>query len=183
MKMSRRLLPAADGSLMAESDKLAAIETLGRLSNESRAVYEVWLQAQNGGKLPRYDDLHLRPVLALMPSILVVDVLPESHDYRYRQVGWREVEARTVDPSGMTVRQCYEGEGLVFVLESYDLAVNSREAFVDFSIDITASQRYVETETLFLPLSQDGVDVTQVMVYSHYLDRPQSSPAHAEPKI
>lgn len=183
MKMSRRLLPAADGSLMAESEKLAAIETLGRLSNESRAVYEVWVQAQGAGRLPRYDDLHLRPVLALMPSILVVDVLTDPRDYRYRQVGWREVEARTVDPTGMTVRQVYEGEGLDFVLENYDLAVDNREAFVDFSIDITASQRYVETETLFLPLSQDGVSVSQVLVYSHYLDRPNSSPADAEPNI
>ena len=171
MNMSRRILPAADGSLMVEGDKLAALETLGRLSNEARAVYEIWLQAQSGGKLPRYDDLHLKQVLSLMPSVLVVDVLPASKDYRYRQVGWREVEARTVDPTGMTVRQCYEGEGLAFVLESYDLAAVNREAFVDFSVDITASQRYVETETLFLPLSQDGATVTQVMVYSHYLDR------------
>lgn len=183
MKMSRRLLPAADGSLMAESEKLAAIETLGRLSNESRAVYEVWLQAQSGGKLPRYDDLHLKPILALMPSVLVVDVLSDPRDYRYRQVGWREVEARTTDPTGLTVRQVYEGEGLDFVLENYDLAVDSRESFVDFSIDITASQRFIETETLFLPLSLDGAAVTQVMVYSHYLDRPQSSPAAAEPQL
>ncbi|HNB26649.1 MAG TPA: hypothetical protein PLR41_06820 [Alphaproteobacteria bacterium] len=181
--MSRRLLPAADGSLMAESDKLAALETLGRLSNESRAVYEVWLQAQSGGKLPRYDDLHLKPVLALMPNVLVVDVLDDPRDYRYRQVGWREVEARTTDPTGLTVRQVYEGEGLDFVLENYNLAVDNREAFVDFSIDITASQRYVETETLFLPLSQGGGTVTQVLVYSHFLDRPKISPVRAEPDI
>ena len=166
---------------MAESEKLAAIETLGRLSNESRAVYEVWAQAHDGERMPRYDDLHLKRVMTLMPSILVVDVLPESHDYRYRQVGWREVEARTVDPTGKTVRQCYEGEVLQFVLENYDLAVANREAFVDFSVDITASQRYIETETLFLPLSQDGKTVTQVMVHSHYLDRPRRAPVDPEP--
>lgn len=183
MKPTRRLLPAADGSLLAEREKLAAIETLGQLSNESRAVYEVWVHAHEGGRLPRYDDLHLKPILALMPSILVVDVLREAHDYRYRQVGWREVEAQMVDPTGSTVRERYQDEGLDFVLENFDLAVKSREAFVDFSIDITASQRYVETETLFLPLSQDGKTVTQVMVYSHYLDRPKSSPVDAEPEF
>lgn len=180
MKIPRRLLPASDGSLMAESDKLAAIETLGRLSNESRAVYEVWLQARNAGRLPSFDDLRLKPVLSLMPSILVVDVLPGTHDYRYRQVGWREVEARTMDPTGKTVRSVYEGEGLDFVLESYDLAAKGGEAFVDFSIDITASQRYIETETLFLPLSNDGIAVTQIMVYSHYLERP-ITPVSSEP--
>lgn len=182
MKMPRRILPAADGSLMAESEKLAAIETLGRLSNESRAVYEVWMHAHDGARMPGYDDLHLKPILALMPSILVVDVLPESHDYRYHQVGWREVEARTVDPLGKTVRQCYEGEGLDFVLENYDLAVANREPFVDFSVDITASQRYIETETLFLPLSGDGKAVTQVLVYSHYLDKPNGASVAEKPK-
>ncbi len=181
--MARRLLPASDGSLMAETEKSAAIETLGRLSNESRAVYEVWLLAKVIGKLPRYDDLHLKPILPLMPSILVVDVLPETSDYRYRQVGWREVEARTTDPTGKTVRECYQGEGLDFVLDNYDHAVRSREAFVDFSIDITASQRYIETETLFLPLSLDGKAVTQVMVYSHFLDRPGVSTVGAEPTL
>jgi len=174
--MVQRLLPAADGSLMAESEKRAAIETLGRLCNESRAVYEVWLQARSIGRLPSYDDLHLKSVLALIPNILVVDVLPESADYRYRQVGWREIEARKADPTGKTVREWYSGEILSFVLENYDMAAQGGEPFVDFSIDITASQRYIETETLFLPLSNDGKTVTQVMVYSHYLEQP-SSPA------
>ena len=120
--MVQRLLPAADGSLMAESEKRAAIETLGRLCNESRAVYEVWLQARSIGRLPSYDDLHLKSVLALIPNIVVVDVLQESADYRYRQVGWREIEARKADPTGKTVREWYSGEILSFVLENYDMA-------------------------------------------------------------
>lgn len=176
MKMPHRLLPSPDGSLLAAGDRLAALETLGRLSRNSRAVFEVWLQAHSNGELPGYDDLHLKPILDLMPSILVVDVLPQTKDFRYRQVGWREVEARQCDPTGKTVRECYAGEILAFVLENYDFAVRNREAFVDFSVDLTASARYVEVETLFLPLSLDGKSVTQVMVYSHYLDQPKSSP-------
>lgn len=176
MKTPNRLLPSPDGSLLAEGEKLAALETLGRLSRNSRAVFEVWMQAYSNGELPSYDDLHLKPILELMPSILVVDVLLQTKDYRYRQVGWREVDARQYDPTGKTVRECYAGETLAFVLENYDFAVQKREAFVDFSVDLAANARYVEVETLFLPLSLDGKAVTQVMVYSHYLDQPKSSP-------
>ncbi|MGH6892838.1 MAG: PAS domain-containing protein [Dongiaceae bacterium] len=175
MKTPRRLLPGADGSLLAEGEKAAALELFGRLSNATQAVYETWCQARRGSALPRREDLSLRNISAFQPNILIVDVLPETRDYRYRVVGWREIEARGSDPTGMTVRQCYSGEGLDFVLQNYELVVAGREPFVDLSVEVTASQRYVETETLFLPLSEDGVSVTQVLVYRHFLDQPRST--------
>lgn len=168
--MLQRLLRGDDGSLLAKGQKSTALDVVGRLSNETQSMFDLWLRSRRLSALPLRADFDFMSLPDLIPSVLVADVLPETDDYRYRFVGWREVEARCMDPTGLTVRQCYSGEGLDFVLESYGLTVQHREPFVDLSLDVAASQSYVETETLFLPLSEDGTSVTQILVYSHYLD-------------
>ena len=101
--------------------------------------------------------------------MLVVEVLEAEHDYRYRRCGWREREVRGTDPTGRTVRQCHEGEILEFVLENYDRVVTAGDGLLDLSVDINSDKRFVATEVLFLPFSEVGVAVTDILVYSHYM--------------
>ena len=177
MKIGRRTLIGSDGSLLGVGDKVGALEGLGRVSNETRRVFDLWLHTGRPDGLPRLADLQTDEIADLLPSTMIIDVLEAVHDYRYRQVGAREVEVRGIDPTGRTVRQCHEGEILTLVLENYDRVVANGDGLLDLSVDINRDRRFIATEVLFLPFSDVGVAVTEVLVYSHYLDTGKSTPA------
>ena len=170
MKIGRRTLIGSDGTLLGVGDRIAAPEALGRISNETRRVYDLWVHAGRPDGLPSLADYPLHEVADLLPSILIVDVLEGQHDYLYRQCGALEMQVRGDNPIGKTVRQCHQGEVLDFVLESYDRVVTSGDALIDFSVDINRDPRYVGTEALLLPFSNVGVAVTQVLGYIHYVE-------------
>jgi len=177
VKIGRRTLIGTDGSLLGVGDKVGALEGLGRVSNETRRVFDLWLHTGRPDGLPRLADFRLDEIADLLPSMLIVEVLEVSNDYRYRQVGAREIDVRGSDPTGRTVRQCYEGEVLSFVLENYDRVVASGDGLLDLSVDINRDRRFIATEVLFLPFSDVGVAVTEIAVYSHYLDAGKTTPA------
>lgn len=175
--ISRRTLIGTDGSLLGIGDKVSVVEGLGRVSNETRRVFELWQQVGREGALPALAAFPLAAVADLETSMLIVDVLEAEHDYRYRSCGAREAMVRGVDPAGRTVRQCHEGEILDFVLENYDRVVATGEGLLDLSVDISGNKRFVATEVLFLPFSEIGVAVTEILVYSHYIDtKPGAAP-------
>ena len=43
--IGRRTLMGSDGSLLGIGDKLSVVEGLGRVSNETRRVFDLWHQA------------------------------------------------------------------------------------------------------------------------------------------
>jgi hypothetical protein len=174
--IGRRTLMGLDGSLLGIGDKLSVVEGLGRVSNETRRVFDLWQQAGQEAGLPRLAEFPLEAITDLRTSTLVVEVLEATHDYRYRYCGQREMDVRGVDPTDRTVRQCHQGEILEFVLENYDRVVASGDGLLDLSVDISGNRRFVATEVLFLPFSEVGVAVTDILVYSHYIDtRPDTT--------
>jgi hypothetical protein len=170
MKIGRRTLIGTDGTLLGIGDKLAVPEALGRLSNETRRLYDLWAHAGRPDGLPGLAEFPLKDVADLLPCMVIVDVLEAEHDYLYRQCGALEMQVRGDNPIGKTVRQCHEGEVLDFVLENYDRVVRTGEALIDFSVDINRDQRFVCTESIMLPFSNVGVAVTEVIGYAHYME-------------
>jgi hypothetical protein len=168
--VGRRTLIGSDGSLLGVGDKVSALEGLGRVSNETRRVFDLWAQTSRSDGLPALADFRLQSIQDLLPSTLIVEVLEDTHDYRYRHCGCREMEVRGEDPTGRTVRECHEGDILDFVLENYDRVVTAGDGLLDLSVDISSGRRFVATEVLFLPFSDVGAAVTDILVYSHYLD-------------
>ncbi|HET6157791.1 MAG TPA: PAS domain-containing protein [Dongiaceae bacterium] len=176
VNIGRRTLVGSDGSLLGVGDKVSVVEGLGRVSNETRRMFDQWLHTGKPAGLPMLADFSQQAIEDLLPSILIVDVLEQTHDYRYRQCGRRERDVRGEDPTGRTVRQCHEGEILDFVLENYDRVVTRGDGLLDLSVDIDSNRRFVATEVLFLPFSDVGVAVTEILVYSHYHDTRQGMP-------
>ena len=177
MKIGRRTLIGSDGSLLGIGDKVSALEGMGRVSNETRRVFELWANTGRPQALPKLADFGFQKIEDLLPSILVVQVLPDTQDYLYRQCGAREAEVRGGDPTGRTVRECHKGEILEFVLENYDRVAEAGEGLLDLSVDISGSKRFIATEVMFLPFSDAGSAVTDILVYSHYMDTQASAAA------
>jgi hypothetical protein len=171
MTIDRRILLDPHGAVLSAGRKVSTVTGLEQASNEARAVFETWCSWKPTGRLPRLNEIYPSELGDVVPSCLVVDVLESEQDYRYRTVGALEAETRYADPTGRTVREIYRSrpEVLEFCLESYDLATASPWGIIDFSIEASANPRYLELETMFLPLSEDGAQVTQILVYSHFV--------------
>jgi hypothetical protein len=171
MTIDQRILIDPWGAILGKGEKFEAREGMHRASNETRIVFDAWCACKPDGRLPRRSDLNLERLGALAASTMVLDVLSDPNDYRYCIVGAHQVEARVEDPTGKTVRGIYSGEVLGFCLESYDRAAASQWGLVDFSVEASANPRFLELETLFLPLSTDGETVNEILVYGHFVER------------
>lgn len=172
MKDRGRTIIGADGSILGAGDKVPCELAMQRASNESRRIYEAWLKLIKNGNLPSLADWeNANAVPDLEHSMLVTEILTQPHDYRYLKLGTRAIEVRGHDPTGRTVRDCYDGDALAFVLENYDLAVANPFGIIDFSIEVTKDHEFMELETLMLPLADDGRTPSHVLVYGHFLLR------------
>jgi hypothetical protein len=171
MTIDRRILIDPWGAILGKGEKFAAREGMHRACNETRVVFDAWCAARPSDRLPRRSEVHPERLGWLAASTMILDVLDDPRDYRYRIVGARQVEARADDPTGKTVRGIYSGEVLRFCLESYDRAAASDWGLIDFSIEASANPHFLELETLFLPLSEDGATVSQILVYGHFIER------------
>ena len=171
MTIDRRILIDPHGAILSAGRKISTIKGLEQVSNETQRVFESWCRWKPSGRLPRLNEIYPHRLGDVIPSVMVVDVLESEQDYRYRTIGALEAETRCCDPTGLTVRELYRSKPEVvdFCLESYDLATASPWGIIDFSIEASANPRYLELETMFLPLSEDGARVTQILVYSHFV--------------
>jgi len=102
-------------------------------------------------------------------------VVQDERRYIYRLVGTGEVEVRGNDPTGKSVLEAFFAPSAEDALAYYDRVVSTRAPLLDPIPFFAPSGRHVTEETLFLPLSEDGVNVNKILVYSHSRDREPSA--------
>jgi hypothetical protein len=133
-------------------------------------LFRYW-QARRGERIaPRRADIDPVDFPGLLPCILLVDVRREPLDFVYRVVGTEEVRRRRRDPTGCSVGTHYYGPNREDALGCYREVCETREPLYDPRPYRTETGGYSEEETLFLPLSEDGSEVSQVLVYACRLE-------------
>jgi hypothetical protein len=106
----------------------------------------------------------------LLPGISIVDVVADERRYVYRLVGTGDVEVRGNDPTGKSVLEGFFGPSAEDALSCYDKVVETRAALLDPTPFTAPSGKWVNEETLFMPLSDDGVTVNKILVFSYSRD-------------
>ena len=141
------------------------------------AIYEYWRERCGGRLMPRRSDVD--PVdmpRRLLPFINLVDVVADERRYVYRLVGTGDVDIRGQDPTGKSVVDGFFAPCAEDALACYDHVVASRAPFLDPTPFVAPNGRHVTEETIFLPLSDDGIVVNKILVFSHSRDiRPSHS--------
>jgi hypothetical protein len=134
---------------------------------DARALYHYWLNKRGERSMPRRADIDPTEMPPqLLPSISLVDVVPDDRRYVYRLMGTAEVQVRGFDPTGKSVLEGFLAPDVGDALGCYDKVVAMRSPLVDPVPFQAADGRYVSEETIFLPLSEDGVNVNKIMVFS-----------------
>jgi hypothetical protein len=134
-------------------------------------MYKYWQSKCSNRSMPARADID--PVdmpRRLLPGICIVDVVADERRYVYRLVGTGDAEVRGNDPTGKSVLEGFFGPSAQDALSCYDRVVTSRAPFLDAAPFTAPSGKYVNEETLFLPLSDDGETVNKILVFSYSRD-------------
>lgn len=141
-------------------------EALKSYSANLQLIYGYWLIKRGSRPMPRRSDLDPTDIPPrLLPGITLVDVVPDPRRYVYRLVGTMEVEVRGFDPTGKSVGEAYFGENAEDATECYDRVVETGAPVLDPLPFLERRRGYKGAESLFLPLSNDGVGVNMILVF------------------
>ncbi len=133
-----------------------------------RAIYRYWDSKRNGRLMPRRADLDPLDIPRFLPDICLVDVVPDARKYVYRLIGTNEAAMRGRDPTGLPVGEGYFGTSKESVFLNYDAVTRTRAPRLDRDPSVTSDNRFIQHESIFLPLSEDGESVTMILVFTVY---------------
>jgi hypothetical protein len=142
------------------------IDALKDYGANLQVIYAYWDSKRAGRAMPRRADLDPTEISPrLLPGVMLVDVVPDPRRYVYRLVGTKEAEVRGYDPTGKSVAEAYFGENAADGMKCYDLVVAERAPVLDTLPFLERRRGYKGAQSLFLPLSNDGVAVSMIVVF------------------
>ena len=128
-------------------------------------LFKYWEDRRGDRAMPRRRDIDPVDFPYHLASVVLVDVHADG-TFVYRVVGTNEVAIRGYDPTGRSVAEAYFGPSLEDVLACYGYVREHGSFLFDPNPFVSKNQRYRCDETLFLPLSEDGETVSQILVYA-----------------
>jgi hypothetical protein len=134
-----------------------------------RQLHEDWQARRRGRPLPAradFDPIDLKYVLG---KLLLVDVLREPLQFRFRLVGTELVKRLGVDLTGRTLDDYPDPEYREFLRQRYTAAVTARRPLSSIQTRLILDGRLRRYEALLLPLASDGVTVDMLMIGIVYL--------------
>lgn len=135
-------------------------------------LHRYWDKKRGDRRMPRRADIDPTELVSFLPALMIVDVVADDRRYVYRLVGTREVDARGRDPTGRPVGEAFMGSSREGVLHNYDRVQRTGRPHVDTGTVVTTKDRLDDSHVIFLPLSEDGQTVTQILVYTVYNPEP-----------
>lgn len=163
------------------ADKLRIVGTRAFLSDcppKISELFRYWDRRRGERTMPTRAQIDPADFASHLPGVLLVDVEGVDDEgrgiFRYRVVGTEEVRIRGRDPTGMRVEEGFFGPSLEDVLACYEAVRRERSFLYDPLEYVTPDGHWRNEYTIFLPLSEDGKAVSQILVYSlKREDRPQ----------
>lgn len=140
-------------------------------------IFHYWDDLRQGRTMPRRVDFEPAAVVRHLPGILLIDVEGLDDDgvgiYRYRVVGTEEVRVRGHDPTGKLVQEGFFFSSLEEAMSCYETIRKSRSFLYQSGGFVTPQGRWCAEYSIILPFSEDGENVSQILVYSLARSRAQ----------
>ncbi|MCP1336459.1 PAS domain-containing protein [Futiania mangrovi] len=135
---------------------------------ETAHLFGYWDRVRDGRQMPRRADINPMDIAGHLPSVLLIDVTAGPGGLVYRLIGTNVQALRGGnDPSGLAVADEGFGQPRENVVENYRFVSETGSFLYDPRPYHSARGLVCLGETLFLPLSDDGMEVTQILAYAH----------------
>ncbi len=129
-------------------------------------VYQYWLDMKGEREMPSRADLNPADITNLLPYIMLVDVEQQPRRYRYRLVGTETVKAMGYDVTGQYLDELPLVEKHVKIRS--DWLVKEKSPYMFFDKLKWSNRSLLDYQTIALPLSANGEDVTMFFLGMHY---------------
>jgi hypothetical protein len=129
-----------------------------------RDGYAYWRRKAAGRKLPRRADIDPTEIPHLLPHIRLVDVVGPGW-FRYRLVGTEVRQHHIGDPTGKYLHEVLSPPAGPRIVAFHDECVcDRRPLYIEMEFDLPTGLRRL-SRVLYTPLSENGVAITQLLVF------------------
>ena len=138
---------------------------------------DYWRGKLAGRSMPRRADIDPVEIPSLLQHLMLVDVVAKGR-FRYRLIGTGNTEAQGLHATGRYLDEVLPGpEYKAHVLKLYRECIQAKRPLYSECLFFSPHDRRPErrTEVLFLPLSQEGMSVNQVLVVQVFFYMDQST--------
>lgn len=143
---------------------------ISAVAEDMATLYDYWNRKRQGRRMPSRRDLDPAEMVHHLPGVMLVDVVADDRRFVYRLVGTREVSMRGRDPTGKSVVDEFFAESAEFSVACYQDLVRRATPVIYKNREFTTPDgRFGREHTVLLPLSDDGVNVTMILVYTHHM--------------
>lgn len=140
-----------------------------------RDVHAYWERKRGDRRMPARDDLDPLDFPALLPNVILVDVMPPDGRLKVRLVGTLVVQMFGGDYTGKYLDEIDFGEEGQTIQDEYAAAATEANAiFTDHRFRELGGHTF-DIERVILPLSDDGASATMLMVVLDFTQRHERS--------
>ena len=138
-----------------------------QLTNPTLAfLKDYWEQKRSARPMPSRADIKPQEMKQHLGWVVLVDVLPNFTDFRYRTIGTNITRYVLADATGKTVREVFAryGEAAVNgVISAYRKCARDQVIVHSYGPAGWLDHDFLDFDSLYLPLSDDGKTVNMVL--------------------
>jgi hypothetical protein len=160
------------GESLGPNDEERFFAILEKRSRIIRDGFDYWKsRCRPDGMPPRRADIDPFEITAIMPNIVLLDVLNNPRDFRYRVVGTGVVEHLTADWTGHKVSEIpIQGpDGSIF--SACNRVVTSKHPLLSRIPYVGPHAEYLSCEDIILPLVDDEGAVEKLLAFVAYINK------------
>lgn len=127
-----------------------------------RRAYEFWNALREEREMPARRDIDPSEIVPILPFVVLVDVLDDPIDFRFRLAGTDVVRRYGQELTGRKLREIDVDGKYRQIFDEYELTVTRRRPEI-FTEEFTRTDgKFVRYTRLLCPLSADGVAVNML---------------------
>jgi hypothetical protein len=128
-------------------------------------LYRYWTELRGVRLMPSRGEIDLVHLRGLLPKLMIIDVVgsAERPQFRYAMLGTDLLARLGRDVTGKCADEVLEGHHRKFMLDLYSEPVRTKGPAMAASEYISKNEVAFTCQRLVLPLSADGVTVTQLL--------------------
>jgi hypothetical protein len=152
--------------------------TLDKVKSHNLAL-TYWKEARKEFLLPSREDFDLSLLAPILPNIVLLDVLNDPLDFKYRVIGNSAMQNFTKNYTGIAL-STISGKGPDSdVFKSLQTVVQRKEPCVQLIPYVGPNKGFKRISSLALPLAKDHENVDKIMIIVEFL-RLQPSSEHPQ---
>ena len=132
-----------------------------------------WERLRGARAMPSRADMSPVDMLSFLPNVILVDVMAEPMDFRYRLVGTKvTLQMLHTDNTGKTMRELdFKGQGPDSkIFKNCAKVVETRQPLAGQTPYAGKNSDFKATEDIIMPLSEDGETVNMLFVTCEFID-------------